>query len=84
MIANINDIYTYCRLFIPFKTDILLTKVYSEFVLTIKAAVIVDNDLDYCRYIDNSFYFYNTYYGIIVEKQISKFGSANYINVLPC
>lgn len=83
MIVDINDVCACYNLFILFETGILLTKVYPEFVLTIEVTVIVDDDLDCCRHIDNSFYFCNTYYGMIVEKQISKFGFANCINVLP-
>lgn len=42
----------------------------------------VDNNLDYCGYTDNSFHFSNTYYSIIVKKPIPKFESANCINIL--
>lgn len=62
----------------------MLTKVHSEFVLAIKATVIFNDDLDYCGYTNNSSHFCNTCYGIIVEKQIPKFGFVNCINVLPC
>lgn len=53
-------------------------------VLAIKATVIVDDDLDYYRYIHNNSYFCKFYYSIIVKKKISKFGSTNYINILLC
>lgn len=55
MIANINDVYTCCGLFIVFKIGFLLTKIYQEFVFTIKADVIVKDDLDCYRCIDNGF-----------------------------
>ncbi len=82
VIADTNDVCTCCGLFIPFGTGTLMTKVHPEFILAIKVAVIVDNDFDYCGRIDNSSYFYNTCYGMIVEKQKPKFGSGNCINVL--
>ncbi len=66
-----------------FGTGTLLTKVHLEFVLAIEAVIIVNNDLNCCGHIDNSSHFCNTYYGMIVKKQIPKFGFANYINVLP-
>lgn len=77
-----NNVCAYCNLFIPFETDILLTKVYLEFVLAIEAAVIVNNDPDCYERTDNNFHFCNICYDIIVEKQIPKFESANCINVL--
>ncbi len=83
VIADINDICACCGLFILFVTGTLLIKANPEFVLAIKAAVIVDDDLDNCGRTDNNSHFCNTCYGIIVEKQIPKFGSANCINVLP-
>lgn len=52
-------------LFIPSKTDISLTKVYPEFLLAIEAAVIVDNNLNYCRCIDKKSHFCNFYYSMI-------------------
>lgn len=84
MIADINDVYAYCGLFILFGTGTLLTKVYAKFILAIKDAIIVDDDLDYCRRTGNNFHFCNTYYSMIVEKQILKFGFANCINILLC
>lgn len=36
MIKDTNNVYTCCSSFIPFGTDVLLTKVYLEFVLAIK------------------------------------------------
>ncbi len=84
MIADTNDVYVCCDFFISFRYDTLLIKVHPEFVLAIEAAVIVDNDLDCFRCTDNSSHFYNICYSIIVEKQIPKFESANYINVLLC
>ncbi len=84
VIADTNDVCTCCGLFIPFGTGTLLTKIHPEFVSAIEVAVIVDDDLDYCGRTDNSSHFCNTCYSIIIEKQISKFGSTNYINVLLC
>ncbi len=52
--------------------------------MAIEAAIIVDDDLDYCGRTDNSSHFCNTCYGMIDEKQIPKFGSTHYINILPC
>lgn len=83
MITDINNICIHCRLFILFKAGILLTKIYPDFVLAIKTIIIVNNDLEYYRYTDNSSYFCKSYYNIIVEKKLPKFRSANYINVLP-
>lgn len=61
-----------------------ISKIHLEFVSAIEVAVIVDDDLNYCGRTDNNSHFCNTCYSIIVKKQISKFRSANYINVLPC
>lgn len=55
MIADINNVYTCCDLYIVFRIGFLLIKVYSEFVSTIKVDVIVEDDLDYCKYTDNRF-----------------------------
>ena len=84
MIIDTNDVCACCDLFIPFGTCTLLTKIHSEFVSVIEAAVIVDDNLDCCRRTDNSSHFCNTYYVMIVNKQIPKFGSANYIHILLC
>lgn len=65
-------------------TSTLLPKIYSKFVLVIKVAIIANNGLDYYEYTDNSSYFCNLCYSMIVEKKILKFGSANCINILPC
>lgn len=77
-----NDVCNCYNIFIPFGADILLTKIYPEFVLAIEAAVIADNNLHYYRYSKNSFYFCKIFYNIIIEKKKPKFGSANCINVL--
>lgn len=68
MIADTNNVHVYCNLFILFGTCILLTKAHPKFVFAIKAAVIVDENLNCCGYIDNSSHFCNTYYGMIIEK----------------
>lgn len=81
MITEENDICAYCDLLIVFGMGFLLTKVYPEFISTIKTDVIVEDNLNYCGYIDNSFQFCKSYYGIIIEKKIRKFGSANCINI---
>lgn len=54
MIANTNNIWAYCNLFIPFRASILLFKPHSDFILAIKTVVIANNDLDYCGATDNS------------------------------
>lgn len=59
-----------------------MSKIYLNFVLAIEAAVIINNNHDYFAYIDNRSHFCKSFYYMIVEKKISKFGSANYINVL--
>lgn len=84
VIVDTNDVYAYCGLLIVFETGSLLTRVYPEFVSAIEASVIVKNDLDYCGYTDNGFQFCKSCYGMIIEKKIPKFGSANCINVSPC
>ena len=66
MIADTNNICAYYGLFIPFGTGTLLTKVHSEFVLAIETAIIVDDNLDYCKHTDNSSHFCNNYYAMIV------------------
>lgn len=52
-----NNVYIYCSLFIPFSTGILLTKIYLEVILAKKAAVIVNDCLNYCRHNDNNSHF---------------------------
>lgn len=73
VIININDISIYCNLFILFGTSILLIKIHLEFLFAIKVAIIVNNSLDCYGHTDNSAYFYNTCYDMIVKKQIPKF-----------
>ena len=68
VIIDTNDVYAYCNLFLLFGTNILLIKVYPECVLAIKAIIIVDDNLDYYRHIDNSSYFCNICYGMIIMK----------------
>lgn len=84
VIANINDVCAYCGLFIPLGASILPTKVYLDFVLAIKAIIIGDDNLNYCRHINNGFHSCKFYYGMIVKKKISKFRFANCINILSC
>ena len=84
VIADRNDICACCDLLIVFGTGSLLTRVHPEFVSDIEAGVIVEDDLDCCGCTDNSFQFYKSCYGMIIEKKIPKFGSANCINVSPC
>lgn len=84
MIADTNNVYACYSLFIIFITSFLLTKIHSKFVSTIKAGIMVKNNLDYYRYTDNGFQFCKSYYSMIIKKKISKFGSANCINVLFC
>lgn len=81
MIADTNNIYACCDLFILFGADIILTKIHFDFISAIEAAIIVKNNLDCCRYIDIGSYFCKFCYVIVIEKKISKFGSANCINV---
>lgn len=84
IIIDIRDIYVYCSLFILFGTDTLLIRIYLEFVSIIGAVIISEDNFDCCGYTDNSSYFYKSCYGIIIKKNISKFRSANYINILSC
>lgn len=84
VIVGINNVYAYYDLFILFRVNILLIKIYPDFVIAIKAVIIVNDNLDYCGRIDNSSHFYKFCYDIIVEKMIPKFESINYINILLC
>lgn len=68
MIVDINNVYTYYNLFILFKINTLLTKVYQDFILAIEIDIIINDYLDYYRCIDNNSHSYNSYYGMIVEK----------------
>lgn len=83
MIIGTNDICACYGLFILFEAGTLLPKVYPDMVLAIEDIIIADNNLDYYRRIDNGFHFYKSSYSITIEKKISKFRSANCINVLP-
>lgn len=62
----------------------MLTKIYSEFISVIEVAIIVKNNLDYCKHIDHNFHFCKSYYSMIVQKKIPKFRFTNYINILFC
>ena len=84
VIVDTSDVYAYCGLFIPFGASTLLTKIHLEFVSAIKAAVIVEDNLGYCRQTDNSSYFCKSCYDMIVKKKIPKFRSANCINISVC
>lgn len=83
MIADTNDVCVCYDFLIVFGTGFLLTKVHPEFISTIEAGIIVEDDLDCYKCIDNGFQFYKSCYGMIIKKKIPKFGSANCINVLP-
>lgn len=82
MIADINNIYIYYSLFIPFKINTLLPKIYLNFISLIKITIIVNDNFDYYKYTNNSSKFCKSYYSMIVEKIPLKFESANYINIL--
>lgn len=84
MIADTNNVCACYGLFILFRTGTMLIKVYPKFVLAIKAITIVDNNPNYCECTNNSSHFCHIYCCRIVEKQILKFGFANYINNLLC
>lgn len=84
MILDINDVCICCSLFILFGFNTWLTKVYLDFIMAMEAAVIAIDNLDHYRHTNNDSHFSKSYYSMIVEKMISKFGSAKYINVLPC
>lgn len=64
------------------KTGIKLNKIYLDFISTIEIAIIGYDNLEYYGYTDNNSHFYNFCNGIIVDIKISKFRSANCINVL--
>lgn len=81
MISNKSDVYAYSSWYILFKTGILLTKIYLQFVSTIEVVLIVENNLNYCGPIDNSCHFCKSYYGMIVKEKILIFGFTNYINI---
>lgn len=81
MIVDINDIYAYYGLFILFRAGILLTRIYSDFILAIKATIIANDNLDYYKYTNNDSDFCKFYYSIIIEKKITKFRFANFINI---
>lgn len=57
IIVDTNDVYVCYNLFLQFETSNLLTKVNPKFSLAIKAAIMGDDDLNYCGYNDNSSYF---------------------------
>lgn len=82
MIADTNNVCACYNFFILFGANIILTRVYSDFVSAIKAAIIVKKDFDCCGRINASSYFCKFCYSIIVKKKILKFGSATCINVL--
>ena len=84
MIADTSNVCACCGLFIPFEASTLLTRVHPEFVPAIKAIVIVKDNLDCYKRINNGSHLYKSYYCMIVEEKIPKFESVNCINILPC
>lgn len=84
VIADTNDVYAYYGLLVVFGTGFLPTRVYPDFVSVIEENVIVEDNLDYCGYTDNGFQFCKSCYGMIIERKIPKYWSANCINVSPC
>lgn len=82
MVIDTNNVCIYYILYILFRINTLLIKLYPDFILVIKAAIIFDHDLNYCKRTNNNSHFYNTYNVMIVEKQISKFSSANCTTIL--
>lgn len=82
MIMDTNNICAYYGLFILFEASTLLIKVYSNFILAIKATIIVNNNLDYFEHIINIFHFYKSDYSMIIKKKITKFRFANCLNIL--
>lgn len=61
----------------------MLTKIHPNLLSAIEASIIARNNFNYCRRIDTGSHFCKSYYAMVVEKKITKFGFANYINVLP-
>lgn len=84
MITDKNNICIYCSLLIVFETGFLLTRIYLKFISAIEANLIVENDLNYCGYTNNSFQFCKSCYNMIIKKKILKLGSANCIKILFC
>lgn len=84
MIIDTNDVYIYCDLFIEFKASTKLSRVYQNFVSIIKTTIIVNNNFDYFKRIDNGSHFCKSWYSKIIEKKILIFGFVNYINILFC
>lgn len=84
MIVNTNDVYIGYSLFIVIRASTLLFIVQLDFVLAIKAAVIVDDNLNYYGQTNNSFKFCKSYQDMIIKKKIPKFRFVNSINVLLC
>lgn len=69
MITDINNIYVYHNLFILFKLNILLIRIYSKFVFDIKTTIIISNHFDFYKYTINNFYFSKFYYNRICHKK---------------
>lgn len=81
VIASTNDICACCDLFILFGAYTMLTRIHPDFISTIKTAVIVQDHLDYFKHVDAGFHFRKSCYKMVIEKKITKFRSANCINV---
>lgn len=82
MIADRNNICICCNLFIIFVASSLLIKVYPDFVLTIKATMIINNYFDYCRYTNNGSHFCKKISTIILANQYTILGVVNGINTI--
>lgn len=68
MIVDTNNVYACYGLYILFEAGTFLTRRYPEFVSTIKVAVIIEDNLDYCGHIDNRSHICKSYYAMIFEK----------------
>ena len=69
IIADTNNIYACYSLFILFKTNTILTKIYPNFVFAIKIAIIVKDNLEYYGFINTGSHFYQFCYTIAIEKK---------------
>lgn len=77
MIISTNNICVCYNLYIPFKDYTMLIRSFYHFISAIKRVVIVENDIDYCKFVDIDSHFCKSCYKMVIKKKIPKFRCAN-------
>lgn len=82
IVTKINNICIFYSWFFSLSFNIILSKKYLILRLTVNCDAIIEKNLDYYRNSDTNFYVCTSCYTIFIKKNILKFGSINYVNIL--